>query len=506
MAFLEPLRMSRPVRDAIQESRGALLPGEIAHDRRVSWLLKFERAEERRGEHPREIRSRGNRFFEALTDEQVSRPGQRRVESPSPIEQLLRDIFTNKIEFFFFSLFVIGRQWKVCESAALEISELQNSSLTVQPLQNGDELYSFASRKDVQASVSRVLDIARQKHTCLASEAHELWHLWCDEVDFLRWSLDSFNEAHSQAMQDPRRIFDEEHYRYRHVRDRYYDSESPDIESFIRSRLSRIALADDFGKPVARSSSLFQRLASQRPEIAWWRDISLEQRYETTMALDSTIGTALQALSDSLVESRQHLERELRDVKKAVEQEPQERLAATNFFEFIKKKFSIDPFAVYDTRPADGALYKLIRENTHKNGTLSAWLAAWYGRLRPELERYGLKVNPEDLASKPWSETADAIIKRKVGEYDIQASEDWRQYIQRLFEKELIEPLASALYKQKQVRKSSAASLGKILQPLVDNLRDMGYELSLTDSKRLDKLLDRLEKSQSLGYSGTLEW
>jgi hypothetical protein len=127
--------------------------------------------------------------------------------------------------------------------------------------------------------------------------------------------------------------------------------------------------------------------------------------------------------------------------------------------------------------------------------------------LRPKFTTNTHGIRPEDIASTSFGKTADDTIKRKVGDIDIAAKENLTQYIQRLFEKTLIEIIASYLYRQNYIRKSDAVALGRVLQPLVSYLQDRGYDIVLPETKRLASLLSKVDSRNFLGYEdGPVLW
>src|SRR5664279_3922034 len=170
------------VRQSLYEMRSEFLPMEIREDANARWVMAFD----------------------DLRQSADERQGNDRESDLWALDLVVTSTLQQQIPFYFASLFHIGRQWKVSESAAgalLKASTGENlrtsARLTVDLLDGRDTRDRANYRVDRLAMLGRMPDVTTQalaflltssaeQHSMRLRESQHWWTDWRQEVASLR--------------------------------------------------------------------------------------------------------------------------------------------------------------------------------------------------------------------------------------------------------------------------------------------------------------------------------
>jgi hypothetical protein len=451
------------VREALYLARTEFLPEEIRNDKNANWVLSF--------------------------DELRTRPGQEELFRDRPNESALwaldlivTSTLQRRIPYFFASLFHIGRQWKVSESALRSLesaSDGKNVSDTLRltldslrELSRSDkqvaELYDRDGR-DTAEALSLMLKSSREQHLNRLREAQGWWHLWVEEVDTLRSQVERLQEFGLR----------EEDYRL-----------SREVIRFVSASYRHSNLRGTMESAGVKFASEVERNVSSLP-------IAYSEVLTPFLLLSLTSNRKEPFLHDVMFEWR-HI---LHDLRQDIEYGESRRIA----LDHLKHKYRHggDPFESYLPlgKAATDALRNLVIEHTLPGNQSSPWLATW-SRCVDYDPTTALAVPFKDVrdqkALSAFARAADSAIKHGLPD-DFLPGESWDDFVQRLFESAWVSSIADQIVsssKQDLGSKWTFDSFSSLVAGVVKILNGIGYNLTSPSSIRLKNLWERLHSDE----------
>jgi len=186
-----------------------------------------------------------------------------------------------------------------------------------------------------------------------------------------------------------------------------------------------------------------------------------------------------------------------------------DRIVKMELDQLERKYPSINPFDKYAVggKPATEELLMLIKEHRLSNGQYSSWLTFWQSALEwnPYLEGPLPIPNWKDTGTLARAiRTADSAIKHSlVSTKGPKPTESWTDFIQRLFEKEWIQPIAEMAFGSKKEANPAAKqwdlqTFEKFINDVVKGLNELGYQLKAPVTQRLKTLFNKVHNDEKL--------
>jgi hypothetical protein len=463
------------VRQSLYEMRSEFLPTEIREDANARWVMAFD-----------DLRQRAN-----------ERQGNDRESDLWALDLVVTSTLQKQIPFYFASLFHIGRQWKVSESAAgalLKASTGENlrtsARLTVGLLDRRDTRDRANYRVDRLARLGRTPDVTTQalaflltssaeEHSTRLQESRHWWTDWRQEVASLRHRVDRIQELAG-------REFDHRVWR---------EITALAVEG---SRPSQLRMAmETAGLTFPHQPADQTRSASIVSELLW-----------PLLLVAASQSKFRGPFAHEFMFEMRHM---LHDMKEETENGESRRTA----LERLRKKYAPgeDPFEFYLPlhKPASDELRNLILEHTlpgYGHQQHSPWLATWKRCVEYD-PTSTITVRPKDFTTEKsanaFARSADCAIKDSLPDKFL-PGEAWDDVAQRLFESAWVAKIADQIV-------NTSAKLGDIgwsfdsfvtmVHGVAAVLNDLGYRLVAPSETRLEKLWDRLRSDKG---SSDEEW
>ncbi len=446
------------IRQALTSTRLELLPDEIREDNLARWVMDFD-----------DLRSR-DRFERRIRSD-------RDKYSAWALDLVVVAALQRQIPFYFATLFQIGRQWKVSESAiaSIESASLQenlrasvrlNERTVDKPSdeQGLGELYGQAER-DVMEALTEILRSASEQHSIRLREARQWWRSWRDEVRAIRAQVDRL-----QKFADRR--------------------PGPDLWNSVSQFLVRSYAPSPLRQTLEASGVRFVGDASQKqgfPAAGLYMEA-----ISPLLFLGLSLGRAEDPFTEHFFFEWRHI---LQDMRYEIENGEARRIA----LERLVRRYSEreDPFEPYLAlgRPATEQLRNLVIEHTLPGNQFSPWLSTWR-RCVEFNSATALKVPHRDFDHgenlSAFARGADCAIKQSLpGE--LRPGETWPAFIQRLFETEWVVKTAGQLVlNQVNARVWRFDDFAALVVAVAAALNDFGYRIEAPSGERLRALWGRL--------------
>jgi hypothetical protein len=473
------------VRQSLSQMRGEFLPNEIREDESARWVMDFDDLRQREGSSGMSWENSRESDYWAL-------------------DMIVTSTLQRQIPFYFASLFHIGRQWKVSESAAGAVEEASSSDnldasakLTLANLRLNNIrdkrlaapsggignvftealsalLESLGQRKRGKNVVTEALSIllksSRQRHLAQLQESRRWWTEWRGEVQRLREQVNLVQEL---ARGDPN---------YRLWREIATFAVQPYRPSQLRTSMEAAGVT--FLTDRSRSGA-----APAYPDLMW------------------PLLVAASGFSKSGDPFAHELMFEFRDALHDVNEETRFGDLRRVALERLRQKYLHidDPFEPYMPlrKPASEELRNLIIANTLPGygEQRSPWLAAWK-RCVEYNPSSALKVPAKgkrgDWSAKGFARSADSAIKDQLPDHFL-PGETWNDLVQRLFENAWISTIADQIAGSNKEAGDNGwtfAAFVKMIEGVVAILNEIGYRLSAPSGARLKKLWERLHSDK----------
>lgn len=446
------------IREALFRTRLELLPDELREDGLARWVMDFD-----------DLRSRQSyeRPFREDSDKYAT----------WALDMVVIGALQRQIPFYFATLFQIGRQWKVSESAMASIdsaSSQENLRATAQlnrrgadraPSERSVSAIYEQSEGDATEALSALLLSAREHHALRLREARQWWTSWREEVGSIREQVDRLQEV-SYRRPEPMLWRDVSQFLVRSYR-----------PSQLRYTLE--ALGIRFAQEMAPT-----------PSLSWAG--SYFEILTPLLFLGLSLGGPRGPFLEEFFFEWRHV---IHDLRYEVEHGETRRIG----LERLVRKYSQseDPFGPYLplAKPASEALRNLVLEHTLEGGQTSPWLATWR-RCVEFNSSTSVKVPLKNLKDREnvaaFARGADCAIKKSLPD-EIRPGETWEEFVQRLFEMQWILKTASQLV-QNEVNAKAWRFEGfvALVAAVAFALNEAGYRLDTPSQDRLEKLWDRL--------------
>lgn len=464
----------RSVRRSLSEMRNEFLPTEVREDANARWVMRFddlrERAHERQTGNPRES------DFWAL-------------------DLVVTSTLQRQIPFYFASLFHIGRQWKVSESAVGALAKAStaenlrtSAGLTIELLnrRNIRERSTTRDQRNIRFERSTVLsrtpDItaealgfvltsSAEEHATRLRESQQWWRNWQQEVEGLRHRVERIQELAG-------REFDHRLWR--------------EISTLVLQR--------------SRPSQL--RMAMESAGITFPHQPADNDARSTSIVSELLWPLLLVALGNSKFREpfAHELMFEVRHVLHEVKEETAHGDSRRIALERLGKKYAqSDPFERYLPlqQPADEPLRNLILEHTLPayGRTFSPWLATWKQCIEYDTSKWR-KVAPKDMHDEKviegFARSADCAIKDKLPD-QFAPNETWDDLLQRLFESAWITTIANQIVSTNNSLSDMGwtfESFTALVEGVAARLNRLGYRLTPPALSRLETLWNKLHSDK----------
>jgi hypothetical protein len=443
------------IRQALSRTLLELLPVEIREDSLARWVMDFD-----------DLRSR-DRF---------ERPFREDPDNYATWALALVVIggLQRQIPFYFATLFQIGRQWKVSESALASIegaSSQENLGATArlnrQPVDrlrrkgSVGEMYE-RSEGDATEALRSILRSASKQHSDRLREARQWWTSWREEVGSIREQVDRLQEIGHRR---------------------------PDL---LWSEASQFLLKSYRPSPLRQTleASGVRFAGEAAPTTAFSGSGSYLEVLTPLLFLGLSLGR-LEGYKDFFFVWHNILHNLLDEVKYGE--------ARRIGLQKLARKYSQgeDPFEPYLPlgKPATEVLRNLVIEHTLQGYQSSPWLERWRDCVRFNSST-ALKIPLKDLKDREnlaaFARGADCAIKQSL-DHELRPGETWDEFMQRLFETEWVLTTARQLV----VNESNAKvwrfeAFAALVAAVVSALNDLGYRIDLPSEDRLQVLWERL--------------
>jgi hypothetical protein len=448
------------IRQALSRGRLELLPEEIRVDSLARWVMDFD-----------DLRSR----------DRYERPYKEDPDSYATwaLDLVVIGALQRQIPFYFATLFQIGRQWKVSESAMASIesaSSQENLRATAELNRHSvdrprrersvGKLYE-RSERDATEALSALLGSARAQHMSYLREARQWWTSWREEVGSIRTRVDRLQEI-GHRRPDPM----------------LWSEVSQFLVKSYRPSLLR--------QTLEASGVRFAGEAAPTPGFSWAGSY-LEVLTPLLFLGLSLGGSRSPFIEHFFFEEWRHI---LHDLRSEAENGEARRVG----LERLVRKYSMseDPFEPYLPlrKPASEALRNFVIEHTLQGNQPSPWLSTWR-RCIEFNSATTLKVPLKKLEDREnvsaFARGADCAIKQSLpGE--LRPGETLNEFIQRLFETGWVLKLAGQLVLNESNAKTwRFESFAALVAAVASALNDVGYRLDVPSQDRLQKLWDRLQ-------------
>lgn len=444
----------RSVREALSRMQDELLPAEIREDGLANWVRGFD-----------ELRNSGRQDYF-------------REHSDNPpiwaMNAVVLSALQKRIPFYFATLFHIGRQWKVSESALRDLdkaSDRQNlalsTQLTLDNLRRRDDrrLSALSERQaETTEALAVLLGSAGREHSDRLREARRWWGEWRNEVDRLRSQVDRLEEV-GGAERDYRL--------WRETARFVLEGSRP---SQLRAQMEQRGL----------------KFAEGEEKTGSW----------PVMFSDVWAPLLLAGLASGKEPYFEHFFFEWRHMLHDLEHEARYgELRRAALSRLTRKYGSDDPFEHFlpMRRPATEHLRYLCVEHRLPGGQNSPWLDAWQRCLDDDaaitvdfIYSEGPKGSRFSDSASGFARAADSAIKRHVQD-DYEPGESWDQFVQRLFEAQWVYNVAGQMAhgnRNTKVERWSFSFFRELVGEVVLALSNMGYRCRVPDENRLRELWD----------------
>lgn len=449
---------------ALRESTTDLLPSHMAAAESAKWIINFSDLFATR---PRFDRERRPRERERWREEMHA--------------QLARELLEQRVDFYFASLFHIGRMFVTASAALTRIESLEHGESLEKSTRNIELVLKDSGRESrvnsIRESLMESCGIGRAFQGQQRKLAEEWWQQWECEVTRLQSSAERFSETLRDC--GGRRGFGR--------------LNACLLDLWQRSSVQ--VLQDD----MIRSGVKFKNLNLQHHGTG-----------STTFGNSQLFPFVLIALSgddmhpEPWYEVRHMMERWLDADRDRVNEQRSEI-----YLDQLKAKYGTsDPFDRYRhiTAPTQ-ELAELIKEHKLPNNMDSPWLASW----KTTLVSFSSYNHPllgivGDTELESWCvTTADSTIAENLtSSYQL----PWSQLLQNIFESKWVVDIAkmavNANKKNSNEQLWDASSLFQLVSHTVTALNQEGYELNTIPENRLANLIGMIERGESV-WSST-EW
>lgn len=457
------------IRQALSRTRLELLPAEIREDGLARWVMDFD-----------ELRSR-DRFERPFREDPDN-------YAPWALDLVVISALQRQIPFYFATLFQIGRQWKVSESALASIegaSSQENLGTTArlnrQPVDrlrrkgSVGEMYE-RSEGDATEALRSILRSAREQHSNRLREARQWWTSWREEIGSIRGQVDRLQKI-GHRRPDPI----------------LWSEVSQFLVKSYRPSLLRQTL----------EASGVRFAGEAAPTTGFSGAGSYLEVLTPLLFLGLSLGGSRGPFIEHFFFEWRHI---LHDLRYEVENGEARRIG----LERLVRKYSQgeDPFEPYRAlgKPASDILRNLVIEHTLQGNQFSPWLSTWR-RCTEFNSATALKVPVKDLKDREnlaaFARGADCAIKQSLpGE--LRPGETWDEFMQRLFETEWVLKTGSQLVLNESNAKFwRFEAFAALVAAVVSALNDVGYRIDPPSEARLQALWERLHGEKPWSVS---EW
>ena len=458
-----------------------LLPQQLAENELVRWVVTFDAALKSATYEPEGgsgFRHDRGRWMGAL----LGRIGSALLQS--------------RIPFYFASIFHIGRMMVVSAESLERIDVLRRPSNLDASVRNivafltspSTLPQSLSSHDSIQQSLLDGCDRASIRQRQQAELANRWWKRWQVEVADLRNAVGELEEG----------------WRYCH-----------DFEETGRMvagvfRLWQFPATDSLQSEMARSGVRFRNLDVSATGTGWK---IFEQNPILLVAMFALVGGRHRHPEpwfhlEHLVERWLDVERSKAEADHRRVEHQKSEIA----LQLLQRKYGdanpFDQFAV-GVAAATSRLRDLVREHSLPDNTASPWRRMWEQRLEG-IESYNRPLvgsGSDDEQLREWCfRTADSAIKQNIND-SWAVGLPWNAFVQKLFNRKWIFKIAEMARNANEGEKQGKWTppvLFELLLHVVEDLNKIGYELDAPASERLETLLRKLEKGESI-YDST-DW
>jgi len=485
------------VRQSLTQMRGEFLPKETRADDLAEWVMGFDDLRRREGPSG------------------TSREDSRESDYWA-LDMVVTSTLQRQIPFYFASLFHIGRQWKVSESAASAVEDASSSEnldasakLTLDNLRRNNVrdkrlgapfwgvgnvftealsilLESPGQRKRRKNVVTRALSIllksSGQRHSAQLQESRRWWIEWRGEVQRLREQVNRVQEL-ARGQSDYRL--------WREIASFAVQAHRP---SQLRTSMEVAGVT--FPHQAELTDRSRSGAAAVYPELMW----------PLLMAASGSSKFGDPFAHEMMFEFR-HV---LHDFNEETRFGELRRVA----LERLRQKYLHvdDPFEQYLPlrKPASEELRNLIIANTLPGYGVqrSPWLAAWKQCVEynpSNALKVPLKNKKGERSAQGFARSADSAIKDQLPDHFL-PGETWNDLVQRLFENAWISTIADQVAGSNKEAGDNGwtfAAFVEMIEGVVAILNGVGYRLSAPSEARLRRLWERLHSDKR---STSEEW
>lgn len=467
------------VQEALSKGWSDMLPEQVAENYLTKWVLSFD-------------------FLNKKNYERNSNTIKN--EYDSIISGIVKTALTPNIEFYFASLFHIGRTWKVAEQAldtttkALDSNNLQitiNQQIKIlQELPNKPniptELYSSA----LISLLTEILKKARQNHEQAIIKSKQWWGLWLKETQELKGITESISQQYN------RRTYNQKHLHYvLSINQSLLMYSFSNKQLFNSLQTSGVQIKNI--SSAIQPSNLSQLLGLLTYALVYTGLDNPFRLHEAWHEMDR-IFRHLNQLSENELKSLE--KRRLLPIIEQVESKLLSIFKNKNLFEDYKML----------RLPPDTNLKSLWNKCKLPDGNMFYYANNWLNSLGPEPKAH------EDLPFKllftqgdiiNYARSADSTIKRYWVSTEIKTGWTVKEHTQFLYEKKWVVDMAnSATYRIRNNRKDQQWTLDKFEEMLIkvtSFLDEKGYELVTPNKNRLSKLWSKVTTTD---FWGSEEW
>lgn len=482
MPDVKRIRIPETVKSALHGGILDLLPPKLADNDLVHWIVEFDS-------------SLNSRTHEADDSFHLRKDREHWMEAL--IGKFGSALLQSRIPFYFASVFHIGRMMVVSAESLERIGVLRQPSnldtsvaKIVTTFENQKAIpKSLASNNSVRQALLDGCDRASSQQSQQADLANRWWKYWQMEVENLRNSVEEFKQG----------------WRYRN------ESNKPWRMAEGVFRLWRSTAMGTLQSEMARSGVVFKNL--EAPTAIGSGLKLLESNPILLLAAIAFFGEG-RGHPEPWFHFEYLVEQWLRvELAKANAEEQRVDLEKSEIaLQLLQRKYDginpFDQFAVGVTS-ATSRLRDLVKEHSLPNGSLSPWREVWQEQLLV-IHSYNQSLTGSgstDEELRKWCfRTADSAIKHNIDESGAQQL-PWKTFVQRLFETKWVVEIAKMARNTNKNSNSKAwatTSVSELVSQTVEDLKKIGYELEVPASSRIELLLKKLEKGDSI-YDST-EW
>lgn len=454
--------VDRQLHDAVID----LLPADMAEDSLVRWVTEFD-------DLTSKSRQDGG-TFESFEREWYADGGKAWI-----ICNLASSALQARLPFYFAALFHIGRMRQVSQFVLENIAKKQKAdgfkewALSVAERLTGPDSDARATEVLQKLSVA-----SKEFHSHQLATANRWWGSWKREVEPLRRNVAVVYETWGQThRRETLQTFME-----------FWatiNSPSELLTSMSREgvRFKSVQTPTSFGGTEQFSSQ------------SWWLPLILVGMGDRQGHAEG-FGDELRYLLHDWLRAE-----ELRSMA------PQAQIALDRLRMNYGEKNPFDEFGV-GRHAATVGLRKLIKENTLPNWQPSPWLHAWKQTLEimPWVSDQLPKPTEQEESLRSALHLADSAIKGNITNKML-PTETWNDFVQRIFEDNWVKTVG--LMAGETNRKATAAvwsldEFADFIEKVVLRLNDIGYTLRPPATPRLQALLDKTSRGESV--SGDHSW